>query len=157
MRRRIVVFFGVAGLIGLVAGGTALGTLGSHTFAQVLAKGTITDRVHVHTKDVSLKINGPTDAWMVTQSWDPGGYSGWHSHPGPVIFTLNTGELTIYDQNCNPRVLEAGEGFVETPNQLMNVRNEGTVRATAHLTVLSPAGELPREDGPKPAPNCAIP
>jgi quercetin dioxygenase-like cupin family protein len=157
MERRIVAFLCVTGLIALVAGGTALGTGGSHTFAEVLAQGTITDRVNVHSQDVKLQIKDPTDAWMVTQSWDPGGYSGWHSHPGPVIFVLKTGEVTIYDQHCNPRVLEAGEAFVETPNELMNVRNEGTERATAHLTVLSPAGELPREDGPKPTPSCAIP
>ncbi len=141
----------------LIAGGTALGTLGSHTTGKVLAKGSAKHYVKVRSKGVRLRIRTGTDVRTIRQFWDPGGNSGWHSHPGPVIFVLKSGRLRIYDENCHGRVLKAGQAFVETPNELMNVRNKSSKRATAYLTILSPAGALPREDGPKPNPTCRVP
>jgi quercetin dioxygenase-like cupin family protein len=141
----------------LITGGTALATFGSHTSATVLAEGSLGDHVNVRSKGVRLGIGASTEVRTITQSWEPGGYSGWHSHPGPVIFVLKSGSLSIYDEKCQPRVLKAGEAFVETPNALMNVRNESSRPATAYLTILSPAGALPKQDGPQPTPSCRVP
>ena len=130
--------------------GAALATSGSGTVGAPLAKGTITGKVNVNVGGIRLKLKRPTDATFVTQTWDPGGYSGWHAHPGPVILVVSAGELAIYDEHCRRRVLSAGQGFVEPVNEPMNVRNEGRVRAVAFFTVLTPRGDPPRVDAPNP-------
>lgn len=140
----------VAAAIAFGTAGAALATTGSGTVGTPLGKGTVTEKVKVNVGGIRLKLKRPTDATVVTQSWDPGGYSGWHSHPGPVILVVTAGKLAVYDENCERRVFTAGQGFVEPVNEPMNVRNEGTVRAVAFFAVLTPAGDPPRVDAPNP-------
>ncbi len=47
----------------------------------------------------------------------PGGQTGWHSHPGPVVVLIKAGELTLYsseDPTCTPRTYSAGQAFVDS-------------------------------------------
>ena len=99
---------------------------------------------------------------MATQvvTFQPGGYSGWHSHPGPVFFTVRTGTLTVYegdDPTCKPTVFFAGTGAVEAGTNTHNhmVRNETGSIAEAVVTYLVPVGANPlRTDLPNPGNNC---
>jgi quercetin dioxygenase-like cupin family protein len=46
----------------------------------------------------------------------PGGSTGWHSHPGPAVVLIKSGELTVYssdDPTCTGRTYSAGEAFIE--------------------------------------------
>lgn len=47
----------------------------------------------------------------------PGGQTGWHSHPGPVVVLVKSGVLTLFsgeDAGCTPRHFSAGQAFVDS-------------------------------------------
>jgi hypothetical protein len=88
----------------------------------------------------------------------PGGHSGWHYHPGPVLVVVKTGTITFYmgdDPSCSPQVHPAGTTFIEKGGMVGIARNEGTVDATVVATFFVPAGGPTRIDAAAPG-NCAF-
>jgi hypothetical protein len=69
--------------VAAVAVGAALATTGEGTAGTILNRGSNTDQVKIQTDQIKFKTTGPTDILVVTQTWQPGGHSGWHSHQGP--------------------------------------------------------------------------
>jgi hypothetical protein len=48
---------------------------------------------------------------------EPGGHTGWHSQPGPVVVVIKTGALTFYsseDPTCTGRTYTAGQAFIDS-------------------------------------------
>src|ERR687891_2632940 len=94
---------GIAAAVGagmLLFAGAALATMGSGIIsAPVHARGTLGangENVIVNSKSgVHVKTKGSTD--IVTQEIriGPGGHTGWHSHPGPVLVTVKEGSLHL--------------------------------------------------------------
>ena len=113
--------------------------------------------------DWELRLEAPQPIEVATQvvNFQPGGYSGWHTHPGPVFFTVQTGTLTVYEGNdptCTPHIFTAGTGAVEaaTNDHIHMVRNETASPAQAVVTYLVPVGTSAlRTDLPNPG-NCAF-
>src|SRR4051794_3209736 len=65
------------------------------------------------TFDLKLKTKGDSDIYVTRNVIDPGGYSGWHTHPGPSLITVTVGEITVYDGDdpvCPSTVYHAGDG-----------------------------------------------
>jgi hypothetical protein len=88
----------------------------------------------------------------------PGGYTGWHSHPGPVVVLVKSGTLTFYgaeDPTCTGRVYTAGQAFVDRGQGHVHIgRNEGSENLelwSAYFDV--PPGGPFRIDAPSPG-NC---
>ena len=113
--------------------------------------------------EIRLEASQPIDVATQIVTFQPGGYSGWHTHPGPVYFTVRTGTLTVYegdDPTCTGLVFPAGTGAVEagTSTHLHMVRNETNSVAEAVVTYMVPVGtpqsEL-RADRPNPG-NCGF-
>ena len=106
-----------------------------------------------------LDADQPIDVATQIVTFPPGSYSGWHSHPGPVFFTVRTGALTVYEGNdptCSPHVFTAGAGAVEagSSDHIHMVRNETGSLAEAVVTYMVPVGADPlRTDLPNPG-NC---
>ena len=123
------------------------------TFDRLNVKKSGEARVAVRTKeDVDIATTQATIA--------AGGFTGWHSHPGPVFVTVTQGTLTVYNApDCQPQVYPAGTGFVEpSPKQVHLVRNEGTVEAQFTATFILPVGAVRRIDEPQPSgSNCPVP
>src|SRR5215470_12987002 len=97
---------------------------------------------------IDLSSDQPMDIATQIVTFQPGGYSGWHTHPGPVFFTVRTGALTVYegdDPLCKPLVFKAGTGAVEagTNTHIHMVRNETSDVAEAVVTYLVPLGANP--------------
>ena len=118
------------------------------------------EREHGHKKfwKAELEASQPIDVATQVVTFQPGGFSGWHSHPGPVFFTVKTGTLTVYegdDPSCTPAVFPAGTGAVEagTNTHVHMVRNETGSVAEALVTYLVPVGTALRTDLPDPG-NC---
>lgn len=113
--------------------------------------------------DWELELEAPQPIDVATQivTFQPGGYSGWHTHPGPVFFTVKSGTLTVYeaeDPSCTPHVFHAGMGAVEagTETHAHMVRNETGAVAEAVVTYMAPVGTPQsqlRADRPNPG-NC---
>lgn len=78
-------------------------------------------------------------------TWRPGGTSGWHTHPGPVIVTIVEGELElINERDCIARSYTASEAFIDPGQGNIHIANNPseTECAVAYATFLGvPDGE----------------
>jgi quercetin dioxygenase-like cupin family protein len=145
-----------AGLL-VIAGG-ALATPGSGILGAIVhARGTNADELNIHSaQGVKLKTKSPVD--FVTQQITiaPGGTTGWHSHPGPVLVTVKSGALTLVyadDPTCAGRTYTAGQSFVdrgaETVHTALN-RGMTPVEFWATYIVPGPPGAAIRLDAADP-------
>lgn len=105
-------------------------------------------------------VRGDSDVYVVRNTWPVGAHSGWHTHPGPSLITVISGELAVYDADnptCTPTVYHAGESFTDVGcGDVHLIRNEGTECAVNMVVQIVPAGQPRRIDAPQPA-NCVVP
>jgi len=103
------------------------------------------------------KTQGFSDVYVQSNDWQPGGTTGWHSHPGHSLIIVTAGTITDYegaDRNCRPHVYTAGMAFADEGGTHAHiVRNEGTVEATAIAVQVIPSGQPRRIDVDAPG-NC---
>jgi len=103
------------------------------------------------------KTKGLSDLYVQNNVWDPGGSTGWHTHPGHSLIIVTAGTVTAYDgddRNCAPTVYTQGMGFVDHGGDHVHLlRNEGSVEARTVAVQLIPADAVRRIDAPSPG-NC---
>ncbi|MBA3883742.1 MAG: hypothetical protein H0X73_13810 [Chthoniobacterales bacterium] len=90
----------------------------------------------------------------------PGGNSGWHLHPGPVVVLVKAGQLSYFsgdDPTCTARIYPAGQAFVEGGRgHVAFARNDGNTNLELWVTYFDvPPGGLFRIDAPAPG-NCSF-
>ena len=85
------------------------------------------------TTDVRLRV--------LQSSFQDGFDSGWHTHPGAVIVQVTEGKFKFYQGTCQPRVVQAGETFLEVPFVPVRGVAEGQISWTT--TQILPTGEPP--------------
>ena len=109
---------------------------------------------------LKTNVKGDSDVYVVRNTWPVGAHSGWHTHPGPSLITILSGELTVYDADdpaCTPMVYHAGESFTDVGcGDVHLIRNEGTVCAVNMVVQIVPAGQPRRIDADQPL-NCVVP
>jgi Cupin domain len=137
------VVFAVLALLPLLAG-IALATPGIGIIsAPVHARGTNAERLNVHSK-AGVKLQTKSSVDFVTQQLviGPGGTTGWHSHPGPVLVTVKSGELTLVyanDTTCQGTTYKAGESFVDRGDEIVHTAlNRGSVNLEFWATYFVP-------------------
>jgi len=112
-----------------------------------LARGTDTSRG-------TIPLQFGTDVAMAQITVNPGGSSGWHSHPGGAIIIVQQGALTVYspvDDQCQTTTYSAGQAFIERPGEVDDVLNTGTVPYVLYVTFPRvPPGGSARIDQPDP-------
>jgi quercetin dioxygenase-like cupin family protein len=86
----------------------------------------------------------------------PGGYTGWHTHPGPTFVAVAQGEGTLYHAmtGCPSTKYGVGAGFMQPSTEVHNMRNEGTTSLVLWAFYALPAGTSNaaiRIDQPQPA------
>ncbi|MEO5704045.1 MAG: cupin domain-containing protein [Candidatus Limnocylindrales bacterium] len=145
----------VLGLVAAMASiGIAAATPGSGAAGTILSVGTLPAGVKLKTP--ALKLSTRDDVQVVTQTIKivPGGHTGWHSHPGPVIVTIAAGTMTFYDADdptCSAGTYATGDSFVDRGGGHVHIaRNEGTVDLVLYATYLIPVGAGIRTDIPNP-------
>jgi len=166
VRSVVLVSLGVAALVTALVR-TALATPSSNIVsATVVARASFVDPV-----DVKFKVGEPghqvviharelQDTVIQEIIIRPGGSTGWHSHPGPVVVLIKAGELTVYaseDPTCTPRTYSAGEAFVDSGQGHVHIaRNLGgqNVELWATYFDVPPRGS-PRLDAANPG-NCGF-
>jgi hypothetical protein len=125
--------------------------------AQLLARGTVAKASHVRVAGIKLATRGPVDVATVHVTFQPGGSTGWHVHPGPALVTVKTGQLTLHRaKGCRSRTFSAGQTFLEYgPKDVNLTRNEtGAVTETV-VTFLLPVGAPVTVEAPAPE-NCPL-
>jgi len=141
----IVALFVITTLLVAASPGAATPATGVAT--SLLARATV-DR------PAGIPFDRGTDVVMAVNTFDPGGSSGWHSHPGGAIVLVKQGELTLYrsfGNHCEATTYRAGEAFFERPSDVQNGVNQGTTTTIAYVTFPSvPAGGPSRIDQPDP-------
>jgi len=110
---------------------------------------------YVQDFELELKAKQPFDIQTNLVTYQPGGYSGWHTHPGPTIISVKSGTVVEYDGNdptCTPHPIAPGTGTIEVhdTDHIHMVRNEGSTIAELTVTYLLPVGSPLRLDRPNP-------
>jgi quercetin dioxygenase-like cupin family protein len=102
----------------------------------------------------TIPLKFGTDVAMVQITVEPGGSSGWHSHPGGAIIVVQTGTLTVYrsiGSQCQTSTYSAGQAFIERAGEVDDVLNTGTAPYVLFVTFPRvPQGGSPRTDEPDP-------
>ena len=89
----------------------------------------------------------------------PGGHTGWHSHPGPVVVLIKSGAMSLYsadDPTCAGRIYTAGQAFIDSGQGHVHIaRNESSTQNLELWAVYfdAPPGGAFRSDAPAPG-NC---
>jgi quercetin dioxygenase-like cupin family protein len=152
----------MAAAVSTVLAGAALATPGFGILsAPVLARASFVDPV-----DIKFKVGGlDADIIHVRDAQEtvmqqivigPGGQTGWHSHPGPAVVLVKSGELTLYspdDPTCTGRTYSAGQAFVDSGQGHVHIaRNLSQTQNTELLVTYFdvPTGGLFRIDAPSP-------
>jgi quercetin dioxygenase-like cupin family protein len=90
------------------------------------------------------------DVSVVSQVYEPGNDSGWHSHSGIHAVAVLSGTLTVYDKDCVARTYEPGRPYVGG-QELHLVRNETDAPVVMAVTYLNPStGSEPTRHLPAP-------
>lgn len=95
-----------------------------------------TDRpTHISQDGITLATKTPTTVTTFDLTYEPGAYSGWHSHPGVVIAVVQSGTVTR-EVGCRTETFTAGQSFTETDPH--NVSNLGSEDAVLSITRIYP-------------------
>ncbi len=153
----------VAATAGTVfAASTATATPSAGFTGTTLAKATfgpISSQVRIVSPNwkESLKTKGLSDLYVQQNTWQPGGSTGWHTHPGPSLVIVTQGTVTVYDGDdptCTPHAYSAGSSnnsFVdEGDGHVHIVRNETAAPAQTIAVQLVPSTADRRQDAANP-------
>ena len=101
---------------------------------------------------VKIKTKGISDVYVVHNRIVPGGNTGWHSHPGPSIISVVSGQATEYrDDDSDGIVHPAGTAFVdEGGDHAHRIVNEGNTDLVLVAFQILPSGAPRRIDRPAP-------
>ena len=108
----------------------------------------------VNNSNGTIPLQFGTDVVMAQITVDPGGSSGWHSHPGGAIIVVQKGSLTVYrsiGSQCQVETYGAGQAFIERSGEVDQVIDTGSVPYVLFVTFPRvPPGESARTDVPDP-------
>jgi quercetin dioxygenase-like cupin family protein len=136
------------GLAGVVTRGAATPPSPPPVFVNTpLARG-------IDVSDGTIPLQVGSDVVMAEITVQPGGSSGWHSHPGGAIIVVKAGTLTVYrsiGSQCQISTYSGGQAFIERPGEVDDVLNMGTVPYVLLVTFPRvPEGDSARVDEPDP-------
>ena len=151
MRKQLVLAIAVVAVsgTGLTA---AIATPASRATRTPISRGAV-----VVTEEEPVTFKSGLDTEVLKAVLEPGGSTGWHSHPSPGIFLVDKGTMSNYGLDgaaCKAVRIDAGHGYFvsEHPHHAHLVRNDGTERL--ELTVMYfnvPRGEPTRIEAERPA------
>ena len=116
-----------------------------HVEAARLAK------VKVNADGIKFRNKKPIDVSVLTLTVDPGGTTGWHSHPGFAVISVTKGTGTLYFADCSSKSIQSGKSFVETGDDPQTeFRNETSSPVVLTVTFFAPKGKDIIRDEPQP-------
>ena len=176
----------VSGAAATVVVAQALATTGSGAVSSYVARGPVSQSVVIGvpetktaTKTIRVRVGRKTVTRRVSFTYDtvsslmtcgatacdtayqqltiqPGGRTGWHTHPGPTFVAVAQGEGTLYHamSGCPATKYGVGAGFMQPPTEVHNMRNEGSTPLVLWAFYALPPGTANaaiRIDQPQPA------
>ena len=140
MKRTII---GLAAVVVFTAG-IAAATPSRGFTAKVLGAATF--------DSLSIQESGPSTALFVRVEQEPGGTSGWHSHPANVFVLVKKGRVAVKGEgDCARTIYTRGDIFRETPGHVHKASNAGDGELVLIATFLGvPPGAAPTTDEANP-------
>ena len=137
---------------GLLTASPAGATPPSGLTAEILGSGTTLAGFKIHVDGIKVASKHAVSFTVAHLTFAPGGTTGWHVHPGPVLVIVKAGAVTKYSaDDCTAQTYTAGQAFVENgPTDENMVRNNGSVPAETIVTFITPPGAPIRDDAPLP-------
>jgi quercetin dioxygenase-like cupin family protein len=158
MRRSLWLLIAALGALTLFAAAQAFATAGTGAVSTYMARGPVSQSVVIGvpksatvTKTVRVRVKGKVVRKKVSFTYQtmtplmtcgttacdtayqqltiqPGGHTGWHTHPGPTFVAVASGQGTLYHamSGCPSVKYAAGAGFMQPPTEVHNMRNEGS-------------------------------
>ena len=169
MRQRLMWFLGAVIVGAGTYASTLLATPSSGFMGTTLAVARFDEiDVNLHTLPANFwqsrqKTQGLSDVYVQSNVWQPGGSTGWHTHPGHSLIIVTSGTITEYEADCTPHVYTFVPGqpaptLVDPGRDHEHIiRNEGSVAASTiavQLVPYDPNKANRRIDAPAPA-NCS--
>jgi hypothetical protein len=104
------------------------------------------------------RTKGNSDLYIQNNTWQPGGTTGWHSHPGHSLIVITSGTVTNYEsehgRQCTAQMYTAPATLVDSGGDHVHmIVNTGSTVATGYAVQLIPSGANRRIDEDAPA-NC---
>ena len=162
MSRRQLTLAAVGLALATALAGVVLATPASGVLSgTVVARGDFIEPV-----DIKIKVgDGPKDVIHVPNAQQtvvqqiilaPGGQTGWHSHPGPVVVVIKSGQLTFFSHEhsgCEMQTYSAGQAFIDSGQGHVHIaanlsRTENVELWATYFDV--PSGGAFRLDAPDP-------
>ena len=131
----------------ILASAVAAGGINQHMQINKNPDGTVTPW------QLGLQVQGDTDYYSQHLVLAPGGYSGWHSHPGLLIGGVKSGQVDFYNAECKRLTVGAGQVYTEN-DEVHAIINNGTVDADLYISYLVKHGAARRRE--EAAPPCAV-
>ena len=102
-----------------------------------------------------IQVNNAQETVIQQVVIAPGGHTGWHSHPGPAVVLIKSGQMSFYDSDdptCTVRTYSAGQAFIDSGQGHVHIaRNEGTTNVELWATYFDvPPGGAFRIDAANP-------
>lgn len=82
-----------------------------------------------------VHTHGTTDFYVQHLVLAPGGYSGWHTHPGILMGTVVSGSIELYNANREKQTVNTGQMYFENGN-VHAIVNTGQADADIYLAYL---------------------
>ena len=143
--------------------GTPATTTVTKTVKVKVGRKTVTKRVSMTVPTVkpllSCGATASCDLAFQQLTINPGGHTGWHTHPGPTFVAVAQGEGTLYQDasGCPSAKYAPNSGFFQPSSEIHNFRNEGSAALTVFAFYMLPSGTANtaiRTDQAQPT-NCA--
>lgn len=133
-------------LLAIVGGAQVVQATHGGLHPTILARGPFTEELDVKVKAriggslELVQVNDAADTIFQQITVDPGGFTGWHSHPGPAFVVVEEGTFTYYDgedPTCTGIAYGPGESFVDIgQGHVHSARNEGTIPVVLYVMYL---------------------
>ena len=164
-KKQWVGWAGAVSVTGVVLTGAVLATPGANVLGTIMARAAFTDPVGImfqlkdqHARGTNvIQVRDAQDTVIQQISFQPGGHTGWHSHPGPALVLVTQGELTLHsseDRTCAGITYSAGQAFVDPGQGHVHIgrasQTQSTVLWVTYFDV--PPGSGVRVDAPDPGP-----
>jgi hypothetical protein len=137
MMRRAILLVAVGVTVLAIVVGAALATPPSGATTTLITRATLGKFADEYRGIEVESKQRSADVAIVKVVLEPGCSSGWH-HRGAGLAAVKSGTVTFYDEDCHRTVNTAGEGFLESHDEPVPVRNNRNVAAVFYATFVIP-------------------
>jgi quercetin dioxygenase-like cupin family protein len=143
--------FTAVGAVAAVLAAFALATPPSGQHPTTPTVGTLADATHINTDRIKFQTKDAADVATFSVTYDPNGFSGWHTHPGMLFVVVQSGSV-VREVGCDSHTYSAGDAFIESDAQPAGqVSNpSSTTPAVLTVTQIVPHGSPRRAEADPP-------